>query len=690
MFSGQNLQFPRLGLMTMRRIVVALVLSLVTAPLAVRAAVNDAACHSSNVTTPAQGGCFVSPTGNDNTGNGTIASPWATLAKCFNEAHPGDTCWFRGGTYEAPDNSCSASGSCNGWGGWGWGLGHTQNSAYFPVAVPSYGAPRVGTGGTAGNPVTIRGYPGETPVFTQASACSGHHMLVENGVNYVSFYDITWMSGRNKFSETCSNIIFERNVFHANTTASSVPCMLSSGSNNSTQSTGWIIRNNLFIADSGDRANSCAAQGEGFVDFYSLNGALLEHNDFVSTSTSNLTNSSSDLGYLQYFLGLKAFDTANIIQYNYIANAKSSERPQRGLWMGNWNRTCGGGTSGAECANTTQCSNCANTSPGGNIVRYNVISGFSDGIRTNIGNHEDTFHNNTIYDVSSCWTAQGDPDTEYSDTATFFNNICVASSTVGGNYMRFGLSAANNNALVQGQRFINNNIYWKIGSGQRVWINGIQGPSPTYPQTITDANGITNWTNYLAGLGGLLAGDDAASRVIDPGFTSPSTGNFSLVVGAAARTGGRGGSYPTWLGADDPNNTADYVGCDFDPRCHGYSGTADTTPPTAPSNLAATAASDTQINLSWTAALDAVGVTAYRVERCQGASCTTFSEIGTTSTATYNNTGLTASTTYRYRTRAQDGAGNLGPYSNIAQATTSAATNTPPPSVSGLRRTDTH
>ena len=47
--------------------------------------------------------------------------------------------------------------------------------------------------------------------------------------------------------------------------------------------------------------------------------------------------------------------------------------------------------------------------------------------------------------------------------------------------------------------------------------------------------------------------------------------------------------------------------------------TADTTAPTAPGSLTATAPTSTQVNLSWTAATDNVGVTGYRVERCQGA-----------------------------------------------------------------------
>ena len=56
---------------------------------------------------------------------------------------------------------------------------------------------------------------------------------------------------------------------------------------------------------------------------------------------------------------------------------------------------------------------------------------------------------------------------------------------------------------------------------------------------------------------------------------------------------------------------------------------SDTTPPGAPGTLTTSAVSATQINLSWGAATDNVGVTGYRVERCQGAGCTSFAQIAT-------------------------------------------------------------
>jgi len=96
----------------------------------------------------------------------------------------------------------------------------------------------------------------------------------------------------------------------------------------------------------------------------------------------------------------------------------------------------------------------------------------------------------------------------------------------------------------------------------------------------------------------------------------------------------------------------------------------DTIAPSAPTTLSATAASTSQINLAWTASTDNVAVTGYRVERCQGAGCGSFAQIGTPVTTTFGDTELTAGTSYSYRARAADAAGNLSAYSNVASATT--------------------
>ncbi len=99
----------------------------------------------------------------------------------------------------------------------------------------------------------------------------------------------------------------------------------------------------------------------------------------------------------------------------------------------------------------------------------------------------------------------------------------------------------------------------------------------------------------------------------------------------------------------------------------------DTQAPTAPAQPSVTVISESQINLTWTAATDNVGVTGYRLERCQGAGCTTFAQIATPAGLTYADSGLTAATDYSYRIRAVDAAGNLGPYSPAATAKTLTA-----------------
>jgi chitodextrinase len=99
-------------------------------------------------------------------------------------------------------------------------------------------------------------------------------------------------------------------------------------------------------------------------------------------------------------------------------------------------------------------------------------------------------------------------------------------------------------------------------------------------------------------------------------------------------------------------------------------GPPDTTPPSVPTGLSATAVSSTQINLSWTASTDNVGVTGYDVFR-------NGTQVGTTTTTSYQDTGLTADTTYSYTVAAYDAAGNVSAQSTPASATTTTTTTTP-------------
>jgi hypothetical protein len=99
--------------------------------------------------------------------------------------------------------------------------------------------------------------------------------------------------------------------------------------------------------------------------------------------------------------------------------------------------------------------------------------------------------------------------------------------------------------------------------------------------------------------------------------------------------------------------------------------TPDDAAPTVPGNVSATAASSSEIDVSWSASSDNVGVAGYRIYR-DG------TQVGTATGTSYNDTGLSSSTPYSYAVAAFDAAGNTSARSSTVSATTSAVSSTMP------------
>jgi chitodextrinase len=114
----------------------------------------------------------------------------------------------------------------------------------------------------------------------------------------------------------------------------------------------------------------------------------------------------------------------------------------------------------------------------------------------------------------------------------------------------------------------------------------------------------------------------------------------------------------------------------------------DTTPPSVPSSVTASPG-DGQVALSWSASTDNVGVAGYKVFRSGKL-------IGSTSSTSYSDTGLTDGTTYSYTVTAYDAAGNTSAQStSVTSAPVGPVTSggtyfgTLPSQAAGLPNSDT-
>ena len=197
-------------------------------------------------------------------------------------------------------------------------------------------------------------------------------------------------------------------------------------------------------------------------------------------------------------------------------------------------------------------------------------------------------------------------------------------------------------------------------------VTGVSTQAPTVPTNLTATASSSSqinlsWTastdnvgvtGYKVFRGGAQVGTATGTTYQDTGLTASTS--YSYTVSAYDAAG---------------NNSAQ-----TSPVSATTLAASDTQPPTVPTNLTATAVSSSQINLSWTASTDNVGVTGYKVFRGG-------SQIGTTAGTTYQNTGLTASTSYSYTVSAYDAAGNNSAQTSPVSATTLAGSDTQPPTV---------
>ncbi len=155
---------------------------------------------------------------------------------------------------------------------------------------------------------------------------------------------------------------------------------------------------------------------------------------------------------------------------------------------------------------------------------------------------------------------------------------------------------------------------------------------------------------------------------INCGSACSGTCNAGTIVTLKA-TVGKGSTFSGWSGCDSTRGKTCTVAMNQNRPVTAFFNSPQTQPsPNAPSNLKASATSSSSISLSWTD--NASNESGFKVERAPGGT-TSFVEMAIlgANVTSYLNTGLSASTSYSYRVRAYNSAGNSA-YSNTATVPT--------------------
>ncbi|HEV8631664.1 MAG TPA: fibronectin type III domain-containing protein, partial [Thermoanaerobaculia bacterium] len=188
------------------------------------------------------------------------------------------------------------------------------------------------------------------------------------------------------------------------------------------------------------------------------------------------------------------------------------------------------------------------------------------------------------------------------------------------------------------------------GDGSHIWVHWASDPPGSFTVPGVTEPGSSGSPLYNSGgrfVGQLHGGPSSCGATGD---------NLSDYYGRFSVSWNGGGTSSTrlsnWLDAGGTGATS-IAGLD--------SGGGGCTPPAAPTGVVATAASATQINLSWTAAAGATSYTILRATSSGGP----YTAVGTSTTTSFSNTGLNCNTTYYYVVTASNGSCSSG---NSAQA----------------------
>jgi subtilisin family serine protease len=314
-----------------------------------------------------------------------------------------------------------------------------------------------------------------------------------------------------------------------------------------------------------------------------------------------------------------------------------------------------------------RATNLAGSSPSSNVANGvsgtgGAVAAFTDGFDSTSIASGWSFKNGTWVQadgvLSQTSTASADPRKALATGAAFSTNQQIIAkvrvdSWIDGDYARAGVGLRTDPTTGQGYNLV---FHYAGGTRNNVqFLNDgvVWGNRYSFNWTV----GTWYWFK-LTTVNGVLYG-----KVWPDGTPEPSAWAFTQ-SGWSARTSG----VPALNGGAALNGGTATVSFDDvsvqDPAVNVPS------PPAAPTGLTATAASSSQINLSWN---DVSNETTFKIERSPDG-ISGWTQIGTTAAGvtTFVDQGLAAETTYFYRVRGTNAAGD-GAYSAVVSATTPSA-----------------
>lgn len=489
---------------------------------------------------------YISPSGTDTRGcTNAGADACYSFARCAEVMQPGDTCFALDGTYLTRDTDPAN------WPGNGWAIvaaGGSQARPYrftslsqdptkviIKSADPAHKDTYVIVGGNTGDGAG-RDTRGEGLVFD--------HLTFE---------------GRMHSYANLRHIDYHHNICRCPNTGTGGGNQACFYTQRMPYDMHFSIRiyNNLFYRD-----DSCPGPGDNanmaFIVMYHSNGTVVENNDFLDLST---TGNYSNLFF-------KSGNKDAIVRNNFIRiTSKNSRMPREAIWL----MDCDGEFRIDEWGDRSSQGGSARCNT---VVHNNIVVGGGNGIILQDNGHrfEHVYNNTVVGQTTGCITSALAPTYWLGGTdIDVFNNICYRPSSASAEHIRWPPYSDKPAGCMASEGYFDNNMYYPADLSSvtlftdcYVDSDGDSTSDPGEPRRFTT---FAAWKQHLA-----VTGKEQFSRGADPRFVDLANHDFRLQPGSPARSGGRGGDWPTTLGAYVTGSET--IGCTVDPRCHGVGGSA--------------------------------------------------------------------------------------------------------------------